>query len=206
MTATFDDYLWFEQMFSDLSEAYCITLVRDVTPAGLLDRFGVVGDRVDRIGVGELVEPSYATWKAHDGAVQLVAATAVGDWALAVESNGYLGVTEKLVGRLSAGTRLVSHFRNVNAVDRFYLIDDGQIRLYFEPLFAWHRSGCDADGFIELMQAVGLPMDQDGDIGDPGAAAFALAEAITGIRLTPDLLQRSTFTCGEACIPGRTHG
>lgn len=79
MTATFDDYLWFDQVFPDLSEAYCITLVEGVTPAELLDRFGVVGDRVDRIGVGELAEPSYAAWEAHDGDVQLVAATAVGD-------------------------------------------------------------------------------------------------------------------------------
>lgn len=205
MTATFDDYLWFEQMFPDLSEAYCITLVQDVTPAGLLDRFGVVGDRVDRIGVGELIDPSYAVWEAHDGDAQLVSATAVGDWALAVESNGYLGVTEELLGRLSAGTRLVSHFRNVNAVDRFYLVDDGRIRLDFEPLFAWYRSGCDADGYVDLMQAVGLRMEQDGDIGDPSAAAFALAEAITGIRLTAELLQQSTFTCGEAYLSGRAH-
>jgi hypothetical protein len=123
----------------------------------------------------------------------------------AVESNGYLGVTEELLGRLSAGTRLVSHFRNVNAVDRFYLVDDGRIRLNFEPLFAWHCSGCDADSYVDLMRTVGLRMEQDGDIGDPGAAAFALAEAITGIRLTAELLQQSTFTCGEAHLPGRAH-
>lgn len=28
MAATFADYLWFEQMFPDLSEAYCITLIK----------------------------------------------------------------------------------------------------------------------------------------------------------------------------------
>ncbi|WP_256356325.1 DUF6461 domain-containing protein [Streptomyces sp. PKU-EA00015] len=31
-------------------------------------------------------------------------------------------------------------------------------------------------------------------------AAFALAEHLTGIRITPELLQETTFTCGSAKI------
>lgn len=37
---------------------------------------------------------------------------------MGMEANGFFGVTKELLSRLSAGTRLVSHFRNVNAVDR----------------------------------------------------------------------------------------
>lgn len=203
MEVTFDDYLWFDEMFTGLSDAYCITLVQGVTPTELLDRFGVVGDRVDRVGVGELIEPSFAVWEEHGGDVQLVAAASVGDWALAVEVNGYLGVTEELLGGLSAGKCLVSHFRNVNAVGRFYLVDDGQIRLDFEPLFAWHRSGSDPDGYVDLMRTAGLRLEEDEDIGEPGAAAFALSEMVTGIPLTAELLELSPFTCGMAPLPGR---
>ncbi|GAA1026062.1 hypothetical protein GCM10009557_02370 [Virgisporangium ochraceum] len=204
MVPTDVDYLWFEQRFPDLAEAYCVTLVGNETSAGLLDRFGVGGDRVDRVGVGELVDPSYAVWDAHQGDVQLIAATSVGQWALAVEVNGYLGVTEELFAGLSAGSRLVSHFRNVNAADRFCLVDDGQLVVDFEPLFAWHRSGSHPDLYAELMRTVGMRMGQDDDLGEPGAAAFALAEAITGVRLTAELFERSAFTCGLARLPRRT--
>ncbi|WP_432144760.1 DUF6461 domain-containing protein [Streptomyces sp. bgisy084] len=31
-------------------------------------------------------------------------------------------------------------------------------------------------------------------------AAFALAEHLTGVRSTPELLQKTTFTCGSAKI------
>jgi Family of unknown function (DUF6461) len=75
-----------------------------------------------------------------------------------VESNGYLGVTEEMLDRLSAGTRLVSHFRDVNAVDRFHLVDDGRVCLDFELLFAWYRSGCDADGYVDLILSVCSPL------------------------------------------------
>lgn len=200
MTATSGDYLWLREAFPELSEAYCVTLVRGVTPDELLDRFGVTGDRESLYGVEALVEPSFAQWSVHEGDVLFVGAAAVGDWAVAVEVNGYLGVTAELLDRLSAGTRLVSHFRNVNALHRFCLVDDGEIRLDFDALFAWDRGGTDPDAYADLMRAAGLPMEKDGELGNPGAAAFALAEAITGVRLTAQLLARSTFVCGTASV------
>ena len=42
---------------------------------------------------------------------------------------------------LSCGRAVVSHFRNVNAVDHFTWYGDGTLRLHFEPLFAHHRDG-----------------------------------------------------------------
>jgi hypothetical protein len=68
---------------------------------------------------------------AHPGEVLFIGATSVDDWVLAVEPNGFLGVTEQIIVPLSAGTRLVSHFRNVNAVDRFYWVEDGDVRVQF---------------------------------------------------------------------------
>jgi hypothetical protein len=77
---------------------------------------------------------------------------------LAVEPNGYLGVTEAAVVPLSFGTRLVSHFRNVNAVDHFYWIENGDIRLDFEPLFPADRFGSDPDGLVDVMRQVGFDL------------------------------------------------
>lgn len=56
------------------------------------------------------------------------------------------------------------------------------------------------------MRIVGLPAEEGGDIGEPGAAVFALAETITRIRLTAKLFEQSTFICGEAPLPGCIHG
>lgn len=39
--------------------------------------------------------------------------------------------------------------------------------------------------------------DEDGDGDDkPIAATFALAERLTGVRVTPDLLENARYACG----------
>jgi hypothetical protein len=53
-----------------------------------------------------------------------------------------------------------------------------------------------------ITMATDLQLEQDADIGGPGAAAFALAEAITGVRLTAELFEQSMFICGGAPLPG----
>jgi hypothetical protein len=114
MAATADDYAWFEECFPDLAEGYCLTLVRGLSPPQVLARLGARTDGPLVTGVDGLGALGLST-----ADEQLIAVTeAGGDWALAVEANGHLGVTEDAIVPLSAGTRLVSHFCNVNAVDR----------------------------------------------------------------------------------------
>lgn len=60
-----------------------------------------------------------------------------------IEPNGYLGTLDEVIVPLPRGTRLVSHFRNGNAVDHFFWLDDGVLRLHFEPLFPAQRDGSD---------------------------------------------------------------
>ncbi|MFD0852608.1 DUF6461 domain-containing protein, partial [Actinomadura adrarensis] len=132
---------------------------------------------------------------------QLVAVTeAGGDWALAVEANGYLGVTEDAIVPLSAGTRLVSHFCNVNALDRFCWVEDGEIRTTFEPLFPSHREGTAPDELLKPMRAAGFNLEGSNAENAP-FSAFALAEHLTGVRVTAKLLRESHFQCGLAPIP-----
>jgi len=200
VTATAADYTWFSQRFPDLAEAFCLTLVEGLTPAEVFHRLGA-REQVRLTGVEELVEPAYGAWDAHDAL--FLGVTTVDGWALVVEPNGYLGVTEDAVVPLSAGTRLVSHFRNVNAVDHFYWIENGDIRLDFEPLFPADRGGSDADRLADVMRQVGFDLRRDEDRGYElhTEAAFALAESVTGVRLTPQFLSSATFLCGTAPLP-----
>ncbi|MET8989152.1 DUF6461 domain-containing protein [Nonomuraea wenchangensis] len=108
---------------------------------------------------------------------QTFGAVAVGDWVLLVEACSGLGITEEIIMPLSAGTRLVSHFYlDVDDMDYFYWIDDGKIRFEFA-----HQEGY--------------------PIADPHTGpAFLLAEHLTGITMTPRLLEESTYLCGV--VPG----
>jgi Family of unknown function (DUF6461) len=202
MVAHADDYSWFEQQYPDLMEAYCLTLVRGLTPEETLNRFGAGLDRTFVTGVNSLFEPSYQACDRYGGDRLLLGVADLGGWSLAVEPNGYLGVTEGLVERVSLGTRLVSHFRNVNAVDYFYLVDDGDVKLTFEPLFAHHRSGSDPESYVGLMRAVGFHVDEgDEEYEGHTEATFALAEELTGVRLTPDVLDNAVFCYSTAPAP-----
>jgi hypothetical protein len=57
MSATAADYVWFEDRPAGLSEAYCLTLARGLTPAEFLTRINARPDQT-RTGVDALFEPS----------------------------------------------------------------------------------------------------------------------------------------------------
>ncbi|MFI7414499.1 DUF6461 domain-containing protein [Streptomyces sp. NPDC049627] len=201
-TTTAADYAWLEERYENLMQAYCITLVRGLTPEELLRELKAEpGPRIT--GVDGLCEPSYAV----DAAYRLfVGAARVGDWSLMVEFNGYLGVTNEAMIPLSRGRTVVSHFLNVNAVDHFCWYEDGELRLHFEPLFAHYRDGTRPDELLTDMRESGFDLiehdeDDERDYQDLTGASFALAHRITGIGLTPELFESAEFTCGIAPVP-----
>ncbi|MFB4316745.1 DUF6461 domain-containing protein [Actinomadura sp. 21ATH] len=201
MAPTAADYAWFEERFPDLAEAYCFTLVRGLTPAQVLARLGARTGGPQVKGVEALSRLSYDGYAERAGRELVVGVTAVGEWALAVEPNGYLGASEEAVVPLSAGSRLVSHFSNVNAAGNFYWVEDGDVRLTFEPLFPSHRWGSTPDALLDAMREAGFDLlDGDDSNLDCGAAAFALAERLTGVRLTPEILTEASFLCGLAPV------
>jgi hypothetical protein len=198
------DYAWVESSDHDwLFEAYCLTLVRGLTPQEFMERLGA-RILVDALPLGaRFCELSNKYWEApHVGAVQFIGATTVtgdgGDWTLAFQENGYLGVTPSAMGKVSVGTRLVSHFRNVNAFDQFYWIEDGEVRVNFEPLFPYNREGLTPDALLEDMREIGFDLEDDHEETSPTSAAFALAERMTGVRVTLDMLRNAVYLCGEA--------
>ncbi|MER6302392.1 DUF6461 domain-containing protein [Kitasatospora sp. NPDC001539] len=205
------DYTWFDKRYPALGEAYCLTQVEGIDASELLRRFDALTGR-EVTGLDAVL----AAWEAfEDGEDEeaeelfdadeervLVAVTELDGWALAVEPYGYLGSLNEVVPRLAEGTRLVSHFRNVNAVDHFHWWEQGTCRLDFEPLFAGERHGTDAEapGTAELLTACGFELDgENGDLHTE--AAFALAERLTDVRLGPDRLEAATFRLGYAPRP-----
>ncbi|MFF9003141.1 DUF6461 domain-containing protein [Streptomyces achromogenes] len=216
-TTTAADYTWFEERFPDLAEAYCCTLVRGLPPAELLRRLAGRAEPA-LTGADAVVEAAFDLLRASDGRRQLLAMASVGAWTLLIEPNGYTGVTEDRALPASAGTRWVSHFVNVNGLDAFLWAEDTVRRLWFEPCFPDERWGTTPDELLDVMHGVGFPFGDDGEAeadipgtDTPGTdapgtdlsapAAFALAQHLTGVALTPELLEETTFTCGSVEVP-----
>ncbi|MEU9327258.1 DUF6461 domain-containing protein [Streptomyces canus] len=201
-TAT--DYGWLKERYALLMEAYCVTLVRDIAPEELLEELGADG-RSRIVGVAGLSGPSYEVCAPSR---LFVGATAIGNWTLMVEFNGYLGITDKAMLPVSRGRTAVSHFLNVNAVDRFCWYENGDLRLHFEPLFADARYGSHPDELLTEMRESGFDLEEREEDGDHDAyyaaltgASFAFAHRLTGIRLTPELFATNEFLCAVAPVP-----
>ncbi|MCP9959633.1 DUF6461 domain-containing protein [Streptomyces sudanensis] len=198
MNATAADYRWLGDHCPDLIEAYCVTLVRAVSPDEALRRLRARADgRVT--GIAALVGAAARAWRESGGDRHFLGLCAVDGWTLIVEPNGYLGSLHEAAAPLSRGTELVAHFRNVSAVDHFSRYADGEPRLLFEPLSPYARDGAGPGGAAALMREVGFgPREDAADPMAAAEAAFALAERLTGVRLTPELLDGAEFLTGSA--------
>jgi Family of unknown function (DUF6461) len=201
--ATAADYLWFAERYPDLAEAFCLTLAQDLAPAEVLRRMGT-RETTELTGLGEVWRQYLTSEAPHGYPSLLVAATVMDGWTLAVEPNGFQGVTDEIVTALSRGTKVVSLFRNVNALTRFCWAENGKVHLSFDALFPTRREGSDADGLVDVMRQVGFDLGEglDRDWEQHIEAAFALMEHVTGIRLTPERLDSASYLCGTAPPPG----
>jgi uncharacterized protein DUF6461 len=204
MTVTAADYAWVSQWMDDVSQSYCLTLARGLTPAQFLARLGAEISAPSRTGA-ELSPPSFEVWDRYQGEALFIGATTVrgadAGWVLGLEINGYLGVTPEAIVPVSAGTRVVSHHQNVEAADNFYWIEDRDIRLYFQPGSPAWREGSTPDALVGAMRQAGFDLRENAEDDVRTAAAFALAEHLTGVRLTAGLLNRSIYLCGVAPVP-----
>lgn len=75
------------------------------------------------------------------------------------------------------------------------------LRLWFDPMFPNDRWGSAPDGLRDVMERIGFPLEEEApetDLSSP--AAFALAEELTGVAVTPALLRDTTFTCATVRI------
>jgi hypothetical protein len=94
----------------------------------------------------------------------------------------------------------VSHYKNVDCEGRFCWTEDGELRLTFEPFVADRRAGSDPGGLVDVMARVGFDLRslEERDPRPRIGAAFALAEHLTGVRVTQEMLDAAEYLCAKA--------
>ncbi|MDF2704581.1 DUF6461 domain-containing protein [Nonomuraea muscovyensis] len=188
MIATPGDYAWFSyERFPELAEAYCFTYVRGLAPEQLVVRLGGQPEDFTPMTLEEVIETRHRS--SYD--IAFLGATTIGGWVFIVEPNGGLGVDERIITSLSAGTRLVSHFRDVEGVEYFYWSEDGEIRFCFIADEGYSEEV--PDEVVDAMQRIDADYRH---LYPSDGPAFLLTEYLTGITLTPELLEGSTYLCG----------
>ncbi|MEU8237594.1 DUF6461 domain-containing protein [Actinoplanes missouriensis] len=187
--ANADDYAWFTEQFAELADGHCLTLIRGRTPAEVIERVG--GTNPTRaVGVRRLTGESF------------VAAAEIGEWTLLFQPDDREGTASER--ELSRGTVLVSH-----SATRFLWARDGEVVLRFDPADPSRRSGTDPDGLVEVLDGLGFDTTTAGDEPGPGGVddarlrerGLALAEQLTGVRLTLEAFEALTFTRAAAPSP-----
>lgn len=180
-----------DQAWTD--EGHCVTLIGGIEPGAVLTALSASTLAQVR-GIDAVAARTVERWDAGyqpDEAVIAVTETGTG-WAMIAEVNGYLGVTEDVMGPLSEDRTIVSHFRNINSVSRFHWWRDGRLLLDVDLLFPDERLGAEPDALGDLQ-----------DLGtDLTAAGFRLAEQITGVSCGPELFDRAAFTVAVVALPG----
>ncbi|MFI5908243.1 DUF6461 domain-containing protein [Dactylosporangium sp. NPDC051541] len=164
-------YAWFTEDLA-LGLNFCLTYVRGVGPDAVLARVG--GGKPVAVESAELVgraQDVVADLEAGDAELALVAATAVGDWTVLFEPNGYLATYDSVVQALSARGELVSLYHNESTT----------------PSFTWARDG----SVVERAEL-------DGDFQE---RTLARMEELSGVRLTAGLLRAAVFRCVAVPYP-----
>ncbi|MGW7545650.1 DUF6461 domain-containing protein [Streptomyces sp. NPDC054770] len=124
-----------------------------------------------------------------------------GDWTLVLGFDGGLGIAGACVEALSKGGRVVAHSSNGGKpMHFFHWFEDGELRTTFEGPSS--RAGSTPDELVPLLREVGFPLTLEGEHDesvpdvDGKAAVLALAERLTGIRVTESLLRDATYELG----------
>jgi hypothetical protein len=207
-----DDYAWFEVTAQGLSVESCLTFVKGLTAEEVTRRLGgaevarITGlDRMERYREAVTV-PAEAY--GEDGSFDFEASTgrefaAVADLpggALIVEQYGFLGTVPEVSKPLSRGASVAVVYTSENNDPSFTWAEDGDVRVTFDPYHAAWREGSRPDALLDVMQRLGFNFST-AEVDDPGwvfddkapGRAFALAEHVTGIRLTEEVLTEPTY-------------
>lgn len=198
MTSSAVDYSWWKTYSPGfLNGIYCLSLVRDVAPEELLRRLGAFPEP-DLTGFGAFGRRWDDLPDERDDDVlndyQLVGATTLtgadGAWTLLLEINGFLGIQAQFMEKVSSGTRAVSHFSSAKGMTQFHWYVDGDLRTFFE--WPAEREGSSPDEIADVIARVGAT-------GEPGLLTleyFAMAEELSGVKITADLLDHAVYRTG----------
>ncbi|OPC77072.1 hypothetical protein B4N89_41625 [Embleya scabrispora] len=205
-SATAADYGWIPSSFVfplGLEVGYSLTLVRGVPPEEVLRVMGAEPAGVCR-GADELFErQEELVAEADEWDESFIAGVCAvpgegGDWALVLHFDGGIGMRPRFLETLSARSRAVTHSSNGGKpIHTFDWYEDGELRTGFE--WPTVRYGSAPDDLLPMMRESGFDLREESDVDtyDRKAAVLALAERLTGVRLTEDLLDNSAYLLGH---------
>ncbi|PSM42425.1 hypothetical protein C6Y14_14460 [Streptomyces dioscori] len=210
-SVTAHDYAWIRPslIFRHMMESgYTLTLIRGRTPREVL-RAMEAEPRGTGEGTAGLIEAEAAHrtesgddyWDESYVAGAFSAPGEDGDWTLVLGFDGGLGIAATAVETLSQGGRIVAHSANGGKpIHLFHWFEDGELRTTFEDPSS--RDGSTPDELVPLLREIGFPLTPEGEHDesapdvDRKAAVLALAERLTGVRVTESLLQDAVFELG----------
>ncbi|MEU0040214.1 DUF6461 domain-containing protein [Streptomyces sp. NPDC006333] len=208
---TAHDYTWIRAslLFRRMMESgYTLTLISGRTPREVL-RAMEAEPRGTGEGTAGLIEAddTHRAEVDHDYWDESYVAGAFstpgvnGDWTLVLGFDGGLGIAAPCAEMLSKGGRVVAHSTNGGKpIHLFHWFEDGELRTTFEVPSS--RDGSTPDELVPLLREVRLPLTSEGEHDesapdvDRKAAVLALAERLTGVRVTEALLQDATYELG----------
>ncbi|GII84295.1 hypothetical protein Ssi03_22850 [Sphaerisporangium siamense] len=202
--ATAADYAWFEEKYGDSLwvSGFCLTFVRGLSPEEAFARIGVTSATATAHPVSpDLAAPGHpaAPDVAADG--RPIAAYAAAGGTVLLEDGGRAGTLAEVTRRLSAGTVTAAVHLDADDGRQFVFAADGQVVAGYEPGLPTAPWGA-SPGLLPSPD--GVAPAPSGDLADlPSAdlavlAAFALAERVTGVRLTWRHLARPALTGSAA--------
>lgn len=206
-SVTAHDYAWIRSspvFRRAMDTGYTLTAVRGVAPDEVLRIMGAE-PRGTCAGVEELIEQQDELhepmdyWSESFLAGAFTVPGADGDWTLVLQFDSGIGMQPRFLEALSAGGRAVMHSSNGGKpIHLFYWYEDGECRTSFES--AWARDGSSPDELNPLLCEVGFDVTQDDDDTrvrvDEKAGVLALAERLTGVRVTEELLRDAEYRLG----------
>lgn len=207
--STYRDYLWLGKQYEFWTgNGYCATLIRNATPEQVLEALDAGPRRPTAYGLNDvgLEDVNFEILKLVEfPKSQVIAVTAVGDgWTLMIQQNsGYVGIDAQLMAPIIAGHEVISHYTSVNADGRFIWWRDGREQISFDTLLPGHdlldSTRWEPDVYAHIMNLInqvgGIEFDYDGTRTESHhvQGAFALAERLTGVRITHNILDEAPY-------------
>ncbi|MCM4084638.1 DUF6461 domain-containing protein [Paractinoplanes hotanensis] len=193
MDSAVGDFRWFSQDLA-LGLDFCLTFVRASNPGEVLARLGGVAP-IDIRGSANL--PAAGDLDPGNGLAFLAVAD-VGGWTMIVEPNGSFCLDEQVVQALSADGEQVTFYQSEHAKPQFLWAAGGDVRVAFCPAGDDSRSGSDPHRLDEVLAELGFGAQDDEEFP---ARTLALMHHLTGVRLTPTMLENVVFRCAFAPDP-----
>lgn len=167
----------------ELRDAGCMTLVFSDDRAEVVRGFGGIPGGARRLSLAAASSLALDTGSDELIESQWLGVRSLGPWTLVVEVNGWQGSRPEVLGHVSAGTRAVSAYWNVDGGTWFSYAVAGRVLAAFDAVFPDRREGGDPD-CLE-----GLRAGLTGDDGDEVPVMLALAARVTGLTPVPEWLE-----------------